>query len=210
MTKLSAEQIAGVIHYAVGNDPMGRSVYRLARPNTDGPIFIAIALAESSGETTNVGGPNNNGTYDYGLWQINSSHDALLKGGDWHNPTANFQMACSLYQGAGNKFTPWTTYNTGVYAVHLPAAQKAWGNPDDSAATHSTLKDTTNAVDAAAANAASIAALMSKLTQSATWVRVGTGAAGVVLVLVAVAALGRTHIPLPGPVGAAVKAVGVK
>jgi hypothetical protein len=208
MTKLSAEQIAGVIKYAVGNDPMGRSVYRLSKPDTDGPIFIAIAFAESGGETTKVGGPNNNGTFDYGLWQINSSHDALLKGGDWHNPTANFQMACSLYQGSGNKFTPWVSYNTGVYAPFLPRAQKAWGNPDTSQATHSPLKDTTDAVDSAAATAASVTGLISALTKSSTWVRIGMGAAGVLLLVIVVAAMVRTHIPLPGPVGAAVKAMG--
>lgn len=35
---------------------------------------VAKALAESGGVLDAVGGPNTNGTYDYGLWQINSVH----------------------------------------------------------------------------------------------------------------------------------------
>jgi hypothetical protein len=134
------------------------------------------------------------------LWQINSVHSSLLKMGDWQNPTTNFMMANSLYVGRGGKFNDWVTYNTGVYAAHLPEAQKAWGHPDTSQAEHNTVIDATNAVDSAAANAVSAAEFLSKLSDPAVWVRIGEAAAGVILLLIVVAGMMKSHIP--GPLGA--------
>ena len=76
----------------------------------------AIAGAESKYNTTAVGGPNKDGTYDYGLMQINSIHNPTAA--QKTDGAANALMAYQIYQAAGNKFTPWSTYNSGAYHAY--------------------------------------------------------------------------------------------
>lgn len=203
MTKLSAQQIAGVVKYH--GRSAGGSFATAVLKESDGPIFVAIALVESKGETTAVNTRNSNGTKDYGLWQINSVHKELLDTYQpWSDPDKNFSMAASLYQGRGGKFTDWSTFNSGLYATRLAEATAAWGNPDMSATTTNAVSDTVNT---AAAGITSVADFLSAITKASTWVRVGMGAAGVVLVLMVAAALARHH--LPGPLGAVARAANV-
>lgn len=198
--KLSAAQIAGVVHYA--STGAGSSFAQALKTDTDAVTFIAIALAESGGETTATH-KNSNGTTDYGLWQINSVHKQLLATGNWQNPNDNYHMATTLYSDAGQKFTPWASYNSGTYAPFLPEAQRAWGNPDISQADQNTLSNTVTGVGNAVT---SLPDLWGVLTSSQTWIRVGTGAAGVVLLLMVFAAMGGASM-IPGPIGMAAKLV---
>src|SRR4051794_21086585 len=73
-------------------------------------VAIAVCLAESGGKPANIGGPNSNGTMDYGLWQINSIHakefsgnsDAGLNAWDHRlEPVPNTLMAKKIYTDAG-------------------------------------------------------------------------------------------------------------
>lgn len=198
MVKLSAAQIAGVVKYeSTGAGASFANV--LYKPDTDGPIFVAIALAESSGETTATH-KNNNGSTDYGLWQINSVHTDLLAGHQpWSDPKNNYAMAHELYANRKGKFTDWTTYNGGLYATHLAEATAAWGNPDNSATSPNAVHDAANVAGEAVQAGLGVGDLIAALTKSSTWVRIGMGAAGVVLLLVVVAALLKSH--LPGPLG---------
>jgi hypothetical protein len=198
MVKLSAAQIAGVVKYeSVG---AGASFANFLYKDSDGPIFVAIALAESDGETTATH-RNNNGSTDYGLWQINSIHkDLLAQNQPWSAPKNNYYMAHELYASKQGKFTDWTTFTAGLYAAHLPAATTAWNNPDDSATQPNAIHDAANTGGEVVQAGLSVADFIGTLTKSETWVRIGMGAAGVVLVLVVVAALMRNH--LPGPLGA--------
>ena len=88
--------------------------------------MAAIALAESGGQVGAKGGPNSDGTYDYGLWQINTvnvnSHHwsvASLLG----NPEYNAKAAVAIYKSAG--FGAWSTYNSGAYKQFLSQGSKA-------------------------------------------------------------------------------------
>lgn len=112
MSKLSAAQIAEAAHNA-GFYPA--SVLSVA---------VAIALAESGGETTATN-KNTNGSTDFGLWQINSVHADILRGGSWSNPQDNAIMAHRVYADAGNRFTPWTTYTSGRYLAFMSVARAA-------------------------------------------------------------------------------------
>ena len=71
--------------------------------------MMAIMEAESSCIASNVGGPNRNGTYDYGLFQINN--EAIL------DPAQNVARAYGKYttQGLG----AWSVYKTGAYLKYL-------------------------------------------------------------------------------------------
>jgi len=86
-------------------------------PRAVAPTMAAIALAESSGRAGAVGGPNSNGTYDYGCWRINSVHGypkAKLLAAD---QSFNAQCAVTIYKAQGLR--AWSTYSSGAYRKYL-------------------------------------------------------------------------------------------
>jgi hypothetical protein len=99
---------------------------------TDVAMAVAIALAESGGNTgaTNF---NTNGSTDYGLWQINTVHPDLLASGDWQNPDDNARMAHSVFATAGSSWTPWSTFNNNAYIPFQTRGDAAAADPDTSA-----------------------------------------------------------------------------
>ena len=94
---------------------------RAGGPPNVAKIMAAIALAESGGRV-NARNRDANGTSDYGLWQINSSHGynsrKLLT-----SPTYNAQAAVSVYRSQG--LTAWATYTSGAYRAFLANAPGA-------------------------------------------------------------------------------------
>lgn len=66
-------------------------------------------------------GLNSDGTNDVGLMQINSIHvtSGLISEEARRDPQANIRAAYALYRGAGNRFTPWSAFNSGKYAEYL-------------------------------------------------------------------------------------------
>jgi hypothetical protein len=84
-------------------------------------IMAAIALAESGGRIDAKGGPNSDGSYDYGLWQINSSHRAYNPSRLLSDPAYNAQAAVQVERSQG--LTAWTTYKTGAYRAYLQGAK---------------------------------------------------------------------------------------
>lgn len=105
MAKLNEFQIAG---YAAA----------AGFPPNEIATATAVALAESGGNTE-AQNRNTNGSYDYGLFQINTVHGGLLSQGDKFNPLDNAKMALTVWRGAGNKWTPWTVYKSGTYRAQL-------------------------------------------------------------------------------------------
>ena len=97
-------------------------------PDSELATATAVALAESGGETTATN-RNTNGSTDYGLWQINTVHGSLLSSGDKFSALDNARMAFTVYSRAGNKWTPWVTYNRGTYRTFLPQASLAARSP---------------------------------------------------------------------------------
>lgn len=87
-------------------------------------IAVAVAGAESSwrADATN---DNTNGSRDYGMWQINTVHRAILAAGQWQDPASNARMAKQVWDDAGGSWRPWVTYNTGSYEKHLADAEVA-------------------------------------------------------------------------------------
>lgn len=84
-------------------------------------IAIAIALAESGG---NIGAThrNSDGTTDYGVWQINSSHASYVPA-QLLTPAYNASAAYNI-SGAGSNWNPWATYNSGAYLSQMAIAQQ--------------------------------------------------------------------------------------
>jgi hypothetical protein len=94
-------------------------------------VMTALSIAEDgSGDPTIMSPRNGNGTYDLGLWQINSSHWA-----DWGGPQAltvpiNNARAAMGILGPHLNYCAWSTYEvscghgyTGAYRAFLLCAQ---------------------------------------------------------------------------------------
>lgn len=93
-------------------------------------IAVAIALAESGGKPGAVG-HNTNGSSDWGLWQINDhAHPGLLDGAAWADPVQNLSMAFTVWQQAGGKWDPWSSYGSGRYQMYMNRATTAVANQD--------------------------------------------------------------------------------
>lgn len=138
---------------------------------------FCIALAESSGDPT-VTHQNTNGSTDYGLFQINSVHSDLLKGGNWQDPSANANMAYQLYTSKGGKFTDWTTFTDGSYARFMSRAQKT--QQDGGAALPTTGAGSYSNAAGTPANALDLASV----TSGNVWMRIAEFVAGGALMLI--------------------------
>lgn len=81
-------------------------------------VAVAIALAESGGNTNAynpelaAGTPKNSGSR--GLWQIYGVAHPEYNNAAAFNPLVNAQAAFKVFKEAGNRFTPWSTYNAGM------------------------------------------------------------------------------------------------
>ena len=110
---------------------------------------VAVALAESGGETDALGyiGSDN---HDHGLWQISNKWHALtgdgkpgkllIAGAKWRDPLVNARLAKAVFDetvrmGKASGWMAWAVYDngTGPYTKHLPAARRAvlapWAPP---------------------------------------------------------------------------------
>lgn len=100
---------------------------------------VAVSIAENqSGAIDAVGGPNPDGSYDYGIWQINEKwHPALfVRYPQWWS-VSNATMAKEVWSQAGSSFSPWSTWKQGKHKAYLSrgeAAAKAapWGGSGQS------------------------------------------------------------------------------
>lgn len=88
--------------------------------------LTATVYAESAGYTEAVGGPNPNGTYDFGLFQLNSAHAGSMSQAEFKalafDPARAAVFARKLYVNANYTLRPWYGYTNGSYKRHLPKA----------------------------------------------------------------------------------------
>lgn len=83
--------------------------------------MVAICRAESGYRVEAIGGPNRNGTYDRGLFQINDVHK-LDKARLTSDATYNTEQAKRIYDGQGLK--AWSTYSSGAYQKYTDEARQ--------------------------------------------------------------------------------------
>lgn len=86
--------------------------------------LVAIAYEESTWNTTETHA-NTDGTTDYGMWQINSSHAEFgdWSSNGWQNLDTNASMMKKVYGEQG--LNAWRTYKNGAYKSALGFAQAA-------------------------------------------------------------------------------------
>jgi hypothetical protein len=84
-------------------------------------IAQAITGAESGRRPGAIQQGQPYSTTGWGLWQITPGNSEPQFGinSQLLNPLNNARAALAKYHGAGSRFTPWTTYNSGAYASWL-------------------------------------------------------------------------------------------
>lgn len=105
---------------------VARVAHTAGFPDSELVTAVAIAFAESSFDS-NATHRNDDGSTDYGLWQINSVHGyAELGSGAWANPTVNAQLAYRVWNAQG--WNAWSTHKPtdpvgyARYNAAIPAA----------------------------------------------------------------------------------------
>jgi hypothetical protein len=201
--KLSAAQIAWYVTDGVKSGGVYGSAGMPITPH-NAVIAVAVALAESGGVVDKKSNqPNADGSNDWGLWQINDRAHAVsqeMKTNGGANWAAAYQIS-----DRGTDWTPWTTYRTGAYLAFMAQAQVGVNHPDGSYQNDKEIPN--NPASAAAAVASGL--LPAALTESSTWVRVGMGVGGVILLgLVAIALVGPSRIAGAVPATRALETIG--
>ena len=138
------------------------------------PVMVAIALAESGGNTTATH-KNSDGSTDYGLWQINSVHGSLLTQGSWSNPADNAKMARAVFLSQG--YGAWTTYKTGAYMRHMNGTAPATADANPGATVNASLL---------VPNPLAPLDALSSLANPHAWLRAAEFLAGAVLIILAI------------------------
>lgn len=120
--KQAAEKAAAAARVVV--QAGGCESYRgiVAQYNWDVRMAMAIMQAENHtcDPTRDNAGLNSDGSVDYGLFQVNSTH-ADLVGGNLESlrvPAVNIATAYKIYAGSNN-WSPWSTFKNGAYLAHL-------------------------------------------------------------------------------------------
>lgn len=139
--------------------------------NANSDVAVAIALAESGGNTTdhNQIPPDDS----YGLWQINMFPGAhtkkelgISKNEDLFDPITNAKAMAKISNG-GKNWTAWTTYTSGKYKFYMNgAASGAQGGGTNAEALNP------------------FGPLADKVADSHFWARIGEYILGFVLILI--------------------------
>lgn len=145
-------------------------VTRAGWTGDDAITAFAVARAESGGRPAAVNDKNSNGSSDYGLFQINSIHTQLLASGNKFDANDNARMAMQVWKEAGNKWTPWSVYNSRSYVMFTPQAKAAAGS-------------TANIVNASSTSSSDESSSLTNITDPAMWLRIGYFVAGAALIL---------------------------
>lgn len=147
-------------------------------------IAAAIALAESGGNPNVV-----NSIGATGLWQIHPGGRQYLP------PKANAAAAVAKYKGAGNKFTPWTTFTGADTPNHEKTYKKflpKQGTPG------SAIPGVTDAQQAAADTATVVPKFLNSLGSAIFsrdwWIRAGMVLLGIIALAFGIYLLGREFV----------------
>lgn len=101
--------------------------YAMAAGFTGNALLTAVevSFAEDTSHATNAQSPlNSDGSYDRGLWQINSKAHANYSDADMYDGQKNAEAAYTI-SSHGTNWAPWTTYKNGAYLRFKKQAEDA-------------------------------------------------------------------------------------
>lgn len=150
-------------------------------------MAAAVALAESSGRSDAKGGPNSNGSYDWGLWQINNGGPSMF------DVNVCAKRAIEMSQNGAN-WRPWCTAwdggccGCGTYlGANAPAIKRLRDQiplgpgPLDPGSIAGDVGDAVNPIKD----------IWTVLTEGSTWVRVAEVVGGGLLIMLGLTFLAR-------------------
>jgi len=123
MTQLSHEQLTSYAQQA-GFSGVGLQT------------IVAIAMAESGGNTQAQNCNNPNGTCDRGVLQINNHFHSEVTDACAYDPACSFKAAFKI-SNSGINFSPWTTFTSGAYGKFLGNSQQSTSTPTSSSSSSS-------------------------------------------------------------------------
>lgn len=101
----------------ISSDLPSQSIQELINKyDWDKKVAYAVAKAESN-LISDAYNENTNGSWDMGIFQINSIHGYGRQ--DMEDPAKNTESAYQIYLKAGRQFTPWVVFKTGQYRYEL-------------------------------------------------------------------------------------------
>jgi hypothetical protein len=186
---------------ARGTD-VARAAHAAGFPDRELVTAVAVAWAESGFNERAVNRGNRDGSTDYGAWQINSVHAAILAGGDPLVLADNARMARAVWAKQG--WTAWSVYKPSDpigyarYQAALPPAlayvTAAIGPAAGAAGAAGAAAGEVRGAAGAGADALSVAAEIAKeplavlrwLQQPGNWIRISKVAIGGALVVAGV------------------------
>lgn len=176
---------------------------------------VAVSFAEDGSHDTRAVNHNADGSWDTGLWQINSVHWGQFPQRDLADAQKNAHAAYVISSG-GHNWTPWTTYKNGEYRAQVGAANAAITQMRSQGGAakvaqgigHSESFPGTNEVGGAVSDVAgaveSIPHFLGMLADVGTWERVGYVIAGLLAMgfgaFAILKSLGVSAPPIPIPV----------
>lgn len=85
----------------------------------DWSIAEAVCMAESGCQSKRSDQPNTDGSYDWGIFQVNDIHRAKVNGNlqALLDPETNIRVAAQIRYTSG--WGAWTTFRTGKYLQYL-------------------------------------------------------------------------------------------
>lgn len=102
--------------------------YRAGFRGADLVKAVAIAMAESGGNpqayNPELAAGTKSGAGSRGLWQVYGTAHPQFNNATMFDPLENAKAAYQVYREAGNKFTPWSTWNLGMASKLIPTLPK--------------------------------------------------------------------------------------
>jgi Lysozyme like domain len=160
-------------------------------------MAIAVSFAEDGSHQVDAVNHNNNGSVDRGLWQINSVHSEFDANSLLSDPTYNAKAAYQVSNG-GKNWGAWVTFNNGAAEAQISAAEGALANGPGHTTVGRQFIDHVPGVG----TVDSVGHFLGDLANPSLWKRIGIGAVGAVLLLLAAILVFRRPLEGAAKVGA--------
>lgn len=158
---------------------------------TDLPVAVAVALAESSGNTA---AHATKGEDSRGVWQINVQAHPEYAAQDLYNLDTNAAAAYAIWKKSG--WGPWSAHNNGSYLLYMGRGLAAAGVTNITNTATGAAKDAASAIPGVD-QAKVVAGFLGDLQDPAIWQRILKVAVGGGLLLAGAWLIVQTQVTAP-------------
>ncbi len=170
---------------------IGAAAAKAGWSKKDLPVAIAVALAESGGNTS---AHATSGEDSRGAWQINVRAHPELATLDLYNLNVNAQAAYGIWKKSG--WGPWSAHNNGSYLLYMGRGAAAAAVTNIGAAVTGGVADAAGAIPGVD-QAKVVAGFLSDLQNPAIWQRILKVVIGGALIMVGGFLIVQTQMAAP-------------